>query len=287
MANNLPSMSDPRLLDNQPVYGAHAAGGGVSGLTAMQNITEAALLDTYRKNIKKDYKPFTKILEKRFTQLDVVADGQTRIQNRVDLLGALLDYGATYMDQLSGFNVEGLMPFNKQIGPMKGCTLLPGGKLRLDSPGQWNIFSQITVDWLPILDPNVWLISRVRDDTGAEYSVKEVRDSSNWVMTLSCTHPVVVPAPGYTVEVEAKFSVVRKVLGGPARNHLVAQHISLAGEAMEKQSEQSSAASSMQEIMSRTPDTWSESEWAQVAKASGKTVEVLKDEAKAQGYSIP
>lgn len=287
MANNLPSMSDPRLLDNQPVYGAHAAGGGVSGLTAMQNITEAALLDTYRKNIKKDYKPFTKILEKRFTQLDVVADGQTRIQNRVDLLGALLDYGATYMDQLSGFNVEGLMPFNRQIGPMKGCTLLPGGKLRLDSPGQWNIFSQITVDWLPILDPNVWLISRVRDDTGAEYSVKEVRDSSNWVMTLSCTHPVVVPAPGYTVEIEAKFSVARRVLGGPARNHLVAQHISLAGEAMEKQSEQSSASSSMQEIMSRTPDTWSESEWAQVAKASGKTVEVLKDEAKAQGYSIP
>lgn len=287
MANNLPSMSDPRLLDNQPAYGAHAAGGGVSGLTAMQNITEAALLDTYRKNIKKDYKPFTKILEKRFTQLDVVADGQTSIQNRVDLLGALLDYGATYMDQLSGFNVEGLMPFNKQIGPMKGCTLLPGGKLRLDSPGQWNIFSQITVDWLPILDPNVWLISRVRNDTGAEYSVKEVRDSSNWVMTLSCTHPVVVPAPGYTVEIEAKFSVIRRVLGGPARNHLVAQHISLAGEAMEKQSEQSSAASSMQEIMSRTPDTWSESEWAQVAKASGKTVEVLKDEAKAQGYSIP
>ena len=287
MPNNLPSMDDHNVLDNAPRFGAGVSNGGVTGLRAMQNITESNLLNGYRASLKNDYKPLTEVLKKRFTKLDTVADGQTRINNRVDLLGALLDYGATYMDQLSGFNVEGLMPFNKQIGPMKGCTLLPGGKLRLDSPGQWNIFSQITVDWLPILDPNVWLISRVRDDSGAEYSVKEVRDSSNWVMTLSCTHPVVVPAPGYTVEIEAKFSVVRKVLGGPARNHLVAQHISLAGEAMEKQSEQSSAASSMQEIMSRTPDTWSESEWAQVAKASGKTVEVLKDEAKAQGYSIP
>lgn len=226
-------------------------------------------------------------LRDKFTRIDTVYDGQLQLNNRVDLLGALLDYGATYMDQLAGFNVEGLMPFNRQIGPMKGCTLLPDGRLQLDKPGQWNIFSQLTVDWLPILDPNVWLISRVRDSIGTEYSVKQVRDASNWVMTLSCVHPVVVPAPGYTVEIEAKFSVIRKVLGGPARNHLVVQHISTNSGSIDEESESSAASMSLQAIMTRTPDTWSEKEWAKVAQASGKTVGELKEQARNEGYNIP
>lgn len=226
-------------------------------------------------------------LRERFEKIDTVYDGQLSLNNRVDLLGALLDYGATYMDSMSGFNKAGLMPFNQQIGPMKGCALLPGGRMRLDHPGQWNIFSQLTVDWLPILDPNVWLISRVRTPQGAEYSKKEVRDASPWVMTLTCVHPVVVPAPGFTVEIEARFSVVRRVLGGPARNHLVAQHISSQAEEMDSDSESFTPSSSLQSIVTRPPTTWSEDEWRQIAQAAGKTVEDMKQQARSEGYEIP
>lgn len=228
-----------------------------------------------------------KHLREKFTRVDAVYDGQLQLNSRVDLLGSLLDYGAAYMDTLAGFNVEGLMPFNHQIGPMRGCTLLHDGRIRLDRPGQWNIFSQLTVDWLPILDPNVWLICRVRTPEGAEYSVKEVRDASNWVMSLSCTHPVVVPTSGFTVEIEAKFSVIRKVLGGPARNHLVVQHISSTSEEMAEESESFTPSSSLQSIVTRPPTTWSEDEWRQIAQAAGKTVEDMKQQARSEGYDIP
>lgn len=256
---------------------------GVPMLRSMQQMTPQGVESVLKPALDKQFRP----LQKFFQRTQSAMDQQVLINDRVELLGSLLDYGATFMDALSGFNVSGRMPFNKQIGPMKGVTLLPNGRMRLDSPGQWNLYSQITVDWLPILDPNVTLVSCVRDTRGKEYSVKEVRDASNWVMTLSAFHPVVVPAAGYTVEVEAKFSVLRKVLGGAKYNHLVAQHISSKAGDFDTNVEQINDSDDLQSVLVRPPDTWSEHDWALVSKSSGKSIEELKADARAQGYPIP
>lgn len=273
-------------LSYRPEHGVYADWTN-TGLPALQNITEAGLLKKQNDRFKREGRDAFSWMLKWRQDYETQVDGQLALNDRVELLGALLDYGATYMDALKGFNKSGLMPFNKQIGPMKGCTLLDGGKLRLNEAGQWNIFAQITVDWLPILDPNVWLISRVRDPQGHEYSVKEVRDASNWVMTLSAVHPVVIPEPNYTVEIEAKFSVVRKVLGGPARNHLVAQHISNQAGHVNNVNEALETSEDLQQIVTRPPDTWSDAEWILVADSAGKTVDAMKQEARDQGYQIP
>lgn len=279
--------SNPHFsIENRPDYGVFADE-SPTGLSALQGITEDGLLRRFEGGLQREYKPFASLLGGFRRDIDGVVDGQLSINHRVDLLGLLLDYGAAYMDALSGFKQSGQMPFNKQIGPMKGCELLSDGRIRLGSAGQWNIFSQLTVDWLPILDPNVWLVSRVRKPDGSEYSVKEVRDASNWVMSLTCVHPVVVPAEGYTVEIEAKFSVARKVLGGPARNHLVVQHVSDSEQTIENVNEEIEPEVSLQSIVTRPPDTWSESDWEQVAAASNKTVEEMKQDARDQGYEIP
>lgn len=62
MADNLPSMRDHNVLDNDPRFGAGVSNGAVTGLRAMQNITEATLLNGYRMSLKSDYNPIAKFL---------------------------------------------------------------------------------------------------------------------------------------------------------------------------------------------------------------------------------
>lgn len=97
MPNNLPSMDDHNVLDNAPRFGAGVSNGGVTGLRAMQNITEATLLNGYRMSLKSDYNPIAKFLYGFDKQLK---EAQSKVDKAIADLGDGYDPGelTAYVD---------------------------------------------------------------------------------------------------------------------------------------------------------------------------------------------
>lgn len=73
-----PSLNDSKALDKRPEYGVFAdPSGGVSGLPALQRMTESSILFSYRQKMKRDYKPFAELLggfDKRLTEAQAKVD---------------------------------------------------------------------------------------------------------------------------------------------------------------------------------------------------------------------
>ena len=73
-----PSLNDSKALDKRPEYGVFAdPSGGVSGLPALQRMTESSILFSYRQKMKRDYKPFAELLggfDKRLTEAQKKVD---------------------------------------------------------------------------------------------------------------------------------------------------------------------------------------------------------------------
>lgn len=160
-------------------------------------------------------------------------DGQTALTDRLDLLSPLLDYGTAYMETVGGFlefnQNYGTMPFNKQLGPMRGCELIDDGGIRLLEPGLWDIRAQLTfennalnvgsgqVDWRVV----------VHGPDGSEYSRQRGIAWNVHTVTGTIVSSVVVPESGYTVQVEVSWiHGSRRLPGGPEFNRLTVQHIS-------------------------------------------------------------
>lgn len=97
MADNLPSMRDHNVLDNDPRFGAGVSNGAVTGLRAMQNITEATLLNGYRMSLKSDYNPIAKFLYGFDKQLK---ESQKKVDKAIADLGDGYDPGelTAYVD---------------------------------------------------------------------------------------------------------------------------------------------------------------------------------------------
>lgn len=97
MTDNLPSMSDHNVLDNDPRFGAGVSNGAVTGLRAMQNITEATLLNGYRMSLKSDYNPIAKFLYGFDKQLK---EAQTKVDKAIADLADGYDPGelTAYVD---------------------------------------------------------------------------------------------------------------------------------------------------------------------------------------------
>lgn len=93
-----PSLSDSKALDKRPEYGVFAdPSGGVSGLPALQRMTESSILFSYRQKMKRDYKPFAELLggfDKRLTE------AQTKVDKAIADLGDGYDPGelTAYVD---------------------------------------------------------------------------------------------------------------------------------------------------------------------------------------------
>lgn len=73
-----PSLNDSKALDKRPEYGVFAdPSGGVTGLPALQRMTESSILFSYRQKMKSDYKPFAELLggfDKRLTEAQTKVD---------------------------------------------------------------------------------------------------------------------------------------------------------------------------------------------------------------------
>lgn len=90
-------MDDHNVLDNAPRFGAGVSNGGVTGLRAMQNITEATLLNGYRMSLKSDYNPIAKFLYGFQKQLE---ESQKKVDKAIADLGDGYDPGelTAYVD---------------------------------------------------------------------------------------------------------------------------------------------------------------------------------------------
>lgn len=93
-----PSLNDSKALDKRPEYGVFAdPTGGVSGLPALQRMTESSILFSYRQKMKNDYKPFAELLggfDKRLTE------AQTKVNKAIADLADGYDPGelTAYVD---------------------------------------------------------------------------------------------------------------------------------------------------------------------------------------------
>lgn len=93
-----PSLNDSKALDKRPEYGVFAdPSGGVTGLPALQRMTESSILFSYRQKMKRDYKPFAELLggfDKR------LAEAQTRVDKAIADLADGYDPGelTAYVD---------------------------------------------------------------------------------------------------------------------------------------------------------------------------------------------
>ncbi|MGB3358113.1 MAG: hypothetical protein WA972_20980 [Rhodococcus qingshengii] len=154
-----------------------------------------------------------------------IRDGQLDLNNNVELLSPLLDFGSVYMSESTSIFSSGLMNFDTQIGPMQRCRKGNSG-IVLDAEGLWDIRAQL---WFGTTIGNErcgWEI-RVYRPNGTLYSVQRAQKNSQSEQSDTNITSVVVPAAGFYIQVwVTQIANIRSVLAGPSRNRLTVQHIS-------------------------------------------------------------
>ncbi|QDM56039.1 hypothetical protein SEA_SLEEPYHEAD_24 [Rhodococcus phage Sleepyhead] len=154
-------------------------------------------------------------------------DGQEDLNERTDLLSPLLDYGSAYANTVAGLFNKGQVGFTNKVGPMQGCHL-SNGRIVFDDQGLWDIRCQLWIDYItrPISGMVEWEI-RVLDPAGQVFSRQKTRLETNDIWSSTNITSVVVPTPGYQVQIFiTEMAPGRGALGGPAFNRLSVQHIS-------------------------------------------------------------
>lgn len=159
-----------------------------------------------------------------------IRDGQRDLNDRTDLLSPLLDYCSVSSDPGSGEHrvSNNRFPFNYQIGPSQGVTIMGDGRIRLDDKGLWDLRAMITASW-KVSNDQIQVFLRVLKPDGGLHSVYSeqgyyMKTSNNVTMTLVSS--VVVPEPGYFVDMYIIGPGDRGYWVGPKWNRLTVQHIS-------------------------------------------------------------
>ena len=159
-----------------------------------------------------------------------IRDGQRDLLDRTDLLSPLLDYCSVSSNPGSGEHrvSNNRFPFNYEIGPSRGVTIMGDGRLRLDGKGLWDLRAMITASW-KVGDEQIQVFLRVLNPDGGLHSVYSeqgyyMKTLNNVTMTLVSS--VVVPEPGYFVDMYIIGPGDRGYWVGPKWNRLTVQHIS-------------------------------------------------------------
>lgn len=158
-----------------------------------------------------------------------ISDGQLELSDRLELLSPLLDYCSVSTPPGSGDARKGTgrMPFDYQIGPKRNVSLV-GGALRLEEPGLWDLRAMVTASWVAVGgDLRAYL--RVLRPDGTIFSEQGHYASTTSSQTLTLVSSVVVPAPGYYVDVWVTSAGTRGWWTGPQWTRLTAQRISSGG----------------------------------------------------------
>lgn len=162
-----------------------------------------------------------------------IRDGQVELNNRTDLLSPLLDYCSMSSPPGGGtHNVNNnRFPFTYQIGPCQNTTPMGDGRIRLDDKGLWDLRCMITAQGIGLLDNGEFqvFLRVIKPDGGLHSVYSEQGNYMNTLnhVTVTSITSVVIPAPGYFVDVYImKASGARVFWSGPKWNRLTVQHIS-------------------------------------------------------------
>lgn len=155
-----------------------------------------------------------------------IRDGQLDLNNNVELLSPLLDYGSCYMATKFNFGGSSVrVRFLDQIGPMRGCHL-DDGRIVLDDKGLWDIRCQLKYD-ISLANGICGLEVQVLRPDMSVYSTQEGLNYATGQATITVVTSVVVPDPGYRVQViVVQTTQGRGIEGGPKANRLTVQHLS-------------------------------------------------------------
>ncbi|WP_058036873.1 hypothetical protein [Rhodococcus sp. KB6] len=147
-----------------------------------------------------------------------IRDGQLDYASRVDLLEGVRGYGAAYMTSNPAV-VAGAtrMPFNAQLGPLKGVQVLAAGGLRLESEGLWQISATTLAKSTPFGggDETVMYLSVREPGGGVIFSeIPDVKRPGGSRLTHHVTAPFVIPEPNFEVHVWVTSAKWRNFAGG-------------------------------------------------------------------------
>lgn len=158
------------------------------------------------------------------------ADGQRAIKDLVSRLSPLEEYASAYMPSTEGLWQGGRLPFTEVLVGSKGVTAY-SGRFILNDYGMWRIDCQI---WpsnyaVGMISAVEWEIRVLRPD-GSVYHRKRSRHVDTDSLPDKLTTTVVVPAVGYSVEVQVtSIAPLRGMRGGADRTHLTVHHINRNG----------------------------------------------------------
>lgn len=156
------------------------------------------------------------------TWQEKIKDGQLDIINRTDLLEGVQGYGAAY--QTKNINVGNGsggwrdIPFNKPLGPSKNITIDEArGELVFGGEGLHVVYTKVYAnDSVFSGNDSVFLDINILYPDRSVYSwgrtIKHVPRGG--AQSVSSTYPVVVPGPGYRVQVKVYSSNWRWFKGG-------------------------------------------------------------------------
>ena len=164
------------------------------------------------------------LLGLRWLQMDDFEDGQLALRDRLDLLSQLEDTGSSYADGQNAIVNLGKVPFDRPLGPQKGCQLVNGGWV-LGDQGRWDIYARMAFSFTIGPGGIGWQI-RVYAPNGTlfSYQVDSYTDAAS--NTSGMHTSVVVPGPGYRVEVWITTLVAgRATIGGSQNTRLTVNHI--------------------------------------------------------------
>ena len=156
-----------------------------------------------------------------------VRDGQDELTDRADLLSPLLDYCSMSTPPGSGDALKGTgrVPFSYQIGPRRGATPVDG-MIRLDDQGLWDLRAMVTASWVAVGGETRVYLRVLEPDGETIFSEQGYYTSTLSSHSATVVSSVVVPEPGYYVDVWVTASAGRGWWTGPQWTRLTAQHIS-------------------------------------------------------------
>lgn len=154
------------------------------------------------------------LLKLRWDQADNSAAAVLDLQDKTQKLEGVIGYACRYMSASPGVTTSPqTMPFDTQVGPIVGVTPQSGGRFRLDSKGLWRMEAQVRFWGASLAPPRCYMDIVIRTPAGAEFTRLKAMASSDDEITVTNVMPVVIPAAGYTAEVQAWTSALPLVGG--------------------------------------------------------------------------
>lgn len=158
------------------------------------------------------------LMSLRWDQADRHDNAIADLQDQAQVLEGIIGHASAYMASSPGTTTSpARMPFTTQSGPLVGVENLGDGRWRLLSKGSWDLSAQVEFWGGTLMPPGTFMRIVTRDPSGGVYHRRAAKASSSDNVTLTNVTNVVVPAAGYTVEVEAWTSALLGVPGATFR----------------------------------------------------------------------